>query len=72
MGRPVVAQDTGSWLPLSEGFRTFADPAGAASSLAAVLTDPDAASAAARALAQERFASDLVLSALCERVGVLP
>jgi hypothetical protein len=71
-GRPVVAQDTGSSLPLSEGFRTFVDPAGAASSLAAVLTDPDAASAAARALAQERFASDLVLSVLCERVGVLP
>lgn len=71
-GRPVVAQDTCSFLAVGEGWWTFEDVAGAAQAVMEVAADPVAASQAARALAERCFDSDLVLGELCDRIGVAP
>jgi hypothetical protein len=70
--RPVVAQDTGSFLAGAEGWWTFEDPGGAAMAVKEVVADPVGACQAARALAERCFDSDLVLGGLCDRIGVSP
>ena len=70
-GRPVVAQDTGfsRYLPVGEGLLAFDDLAGAAEGVAAVRQRYARHAAAARALAESRFASDVVLDRLLEAVA---
>lgn len=73
-GRPAVVQDTG-WtqaLPAGEGLLGFSTPDEAAAAVRAVADDPEHHAAAARAMAEEHFASDVVLGRLCEDVGVAP
>jgi hypothetical protein len=62
-GRPVLVEDTGlrHWLPVGEGVVTFDDLAGAVAGIDAINADYEAHSAAARRLAEEVFAADLVL-----------
>lgn len=70
-GRPVVAQDTG-WsrhLPAGDGLLPFQDEAGAAEALRRVAADPAGHARAARAIAEEHFASDRVLGDLLAQVG---
>ena len=71
-GRPVVAQDTGwsSVLPAGEGLLAFTDVDGAADALADVDRRYDQHCDAARALAEEHFDSDTVLTGLLESAGV--
>ena len=70
-GRPVVCSDTGlDWLPTGEGLLPFGDAAGAAAALAAVQEDPAFHGAAARRLAEERFAARDVLAELLRAAGV--
>jgi hypothetical protein len=73
-GRPVVAQDTG-WtaaLPSGEGLLAFTDTASAAAALAEVAAAPERHARAARALAEEHLASDVVLPGLLDRLGARP
>lgn len=69
-GRPVVAQETGwsSHVPAGEGLLAFSSVAEAACALAAVTAEPERHRRAARRLAEERFASDVVLGSLLEEV----
>jgi glycosyltransferase involved in cell wall biosynthesis len=71
-GRPVVAQDTGisELYPVGEGLLTFDDPDGAAAALDDVAGDYGRHSRAARALAQERFESSVVLGRLLASLGI--
>ncbi len=69
-GRPVVAQETG-WsrrLPTGRGLFAFDDHEGAAEALARVAADPAAHGRAARAIAEEFFDSDRVLTDLLARL----
>ena len=70
-GRPVVAQETGysRYLPTGEGLLSFTDIDEAAAALATVRSDPARHARAARAIAEERFDSDRVLTDLLERVA---
>jgi len=70
-GRPGVVEATGAeaHLPASPGLRFFTDAAGAADALAAVEADWVAAARAARALAEEVFATSVVVPALLRTVG---
>lgn len=70
-GRPVAAQDTGfsEYLPTGEGLVTFSDTAGAADAVKRIDAEYDAHRAAARALAEDHFDSDVVLTRLLERLG---
>src|SRR4051812_23727717 len=65
-GRPVVCSDTGleDWLPVGEGLLTFDDVEGAARAVTAVEADVAAHGAAARRIAEEHFAADVVLADL--------
>ena len=69
-GRPVVAQDTGfgRHLPTGEGLLAFSTTAEAAGALDDVGRDYDRHRRAARALAEEYFDSDRVLTRLLERL----
>ena len=71
-GRPVLVQDTGlaDHLPVGEGLVTFDSLAGAREGEARIRGDYDAHSAAARAIAERYFDSDMVLSRLLDEVGV--
>jgi hypothetical protein len=65
-GRPVVAQDTGfaPYVPVGEGLFAFGDADEAAAAIDEVRCDYDRHRRAARALAEEVFASDRVLRRL--------
>jgi hypothetical protein len=67
-GRPVIVQDTGfgDVLPTGEGIVAFSTPEEAAEGIRAVEADYARHARAARALAEEFFDSDRVLSALIE------
>ena len=67
-GRPVVVQDTGfsGVLPVGEGILPFTTPDEAVAGIRAVEADYDRHSQAARAIAEEWFDSDKVLSRLIE------
>ena len=71
-GRPAVVQDTGwsSDLPSGEGLIGFSTLDGVLAAVTAVQRDPELHSKAARALAEEHFAAEVVLGRLCEEVGV--
>jgi hypothetical protein len=70
-GRPVIAQDTGfsAHLPVGEGLFDFATSADVLAAIEELERDYDRHAGAARALAQEHFDSDAVLSRLLERLG---
>lgn len=71
-GLPVVLQDT-AWsahLPTGEGLLSFDDLDGAIAALARVERDPNAHRQAARAIAEEHFAAEGVLTGLLERIGI--
>lgn len=71
-GRPVVTQDTGfgAALPTGAGLFAFADVEEAAAALHAVAADPAAQADAARQVARDHFAHDVVLPPLLEAVGL--
>ena len=70
-GRPVVAQETGfsRYLPTGEGLLAFSTIDEAVAAMEAVEAGYLKHCRRARALAEEHFRADLVLSALLERVG---
>jgi hypothetical protein len=70
-GRPVIAQETGwtRWLPAGEGVYSFETADHVIAATDAIRRDYAAQSRAARAVAEKYFDSDLVLSALLQRVG---
>lgn len=72
-GRPVLAQDTGlsSVLPTGDGLLRFASAADAAAGVDAIQRDYQRHRRAARALAEEYFDSQRVLTRLLERVGAM-
>jgi hypothetical protein len=67
-GRPVVAQETGfsEWLPTGSGLFSYSTPEQAAAALDEVAADYPRHRRAARALAEDVFDSDRVLSRLLE------
>jgi hypothetical protein len=71
-GKPVVAQETGfsRYLPVGDGLLSFETEDDALAAVEEVGRDYDRHSSAARALAEELFDSDRVLSRLLERVGL--
>jgi hypothetical protein len=71
-GRPVIAQETGfsRYLPVGDGLLSFQTEDDAVAAVDEVEREYDRHSAAARALAEELFDSDRVLSRLLERVGL--
>lgn len=70
-GRPVLAQETGfsRYLPTGAGLRAFSTLDEAAEGLRAIRRDYRWHSRAARALARNRFDSDIVLASLLQRAG---
>jgi hypothetical protein len=71
-GRPAVVQDTGfgELIAPHEGLLPWSDLGEAAVALAAAEADYDGHCQGARALAEERFGSDLVLGEMIERIGL--
>jgi hypothetical protein len=71
-GRPVLAQDTGlaGLYPTGTGLVTFRTPDEAAAGVAAIEEDYPRHARTARALAEEFFDSDRVLTRLLDRLGV--
>lgn len=71
-GRPVITQDTGFGPILGDGNGLFAftDEDSAAAAVETVWGDYPAQSRAARDVARACFDSDVVLGALCDRVGL--
>ena len=71
-GRPAVVEDTGfgEYLPVGEGLFPFTDREGACQALRQVEADPERAGAAARAIAEEHFDSDKVLTGLLRECGL--
>lgn len=69
--RPVVTQDTGwsSYLPTGEGLFAFNNQQEAIEALLDVAADPNKHARAARAIAEEYFASDRVLSKMLTQMG---
>jgi len=67
-GRPVLIEDTGlaDWLPVGEGLVTFDDPAGAAAGVERINSDYERHCQAARALAENVFATEKILPALLD------
>jgi hypothetical protein len=67
-GRPVAVEDAGlgDWLPVGEGLLTFQDLESARAAIAAINADYEGHRRAARALAENCFATDRVLPALLE------
>ena len=70
-GRPVIAQDTGfsRWLPTGEGLFAFQTENDILAAIEALNHDYARHACAARAIAQEYFASDKVLSTLLKHLG---
>jgi hypothetical protein len=70
-GRPVVAQDTGfsAYLPTGAGLLSFTETQGAADAVKRIDAEYEEHRAAARALAEEHFDSDRVLTRLLDRLG---
>jgi hypothetical protein len=70
-GRPVLAQDTGfgAALPTGDGLLSFATDVDALAGLDSIETNYTRHREAARALAQQHFDSDRVLTRLLDRVG---
>jgi hypothetical protein len=73
-GRPVLAQDTGfgAVLPTGAGLFAFSTADDVADALEAIQFDYGRHSRAARAIAEEYFDSDRVLTRLLRAVGALP
>ena len=73
-GRPVVVQDTGfsRVLPCGEGLVPFRTPSEAADGIRDVMANYERHSNAARAIAEEYFASDTVLGRLIEDAFRMP
>jgi len=71
-GRPAVVEDTGfgAYLPVGQGLFPFEGPEAACSALARVEADPARAGNAARAIAEEYFDSDKVLTGLLRQCGL--
>jgi hypothetical protein len=71
-GRPVILQDTGfsNVLPTGQGLLAFTGPDDAAAAVEAVTADYEKHSRAARELAQEYFAHDVVLPRLLADAGL--
>jgi hypothetical protein len=71
-GRPVIAQDTGfsRYLPTGEGLFAFSTTDEVVDAIGRLRTDYERHARAARALAEEHFDSDVVLSRLLDRVGL--
>ena len=69
-GRPVVAHDTGfgRFLPCGDGLLAFSTAAEAAAAIERVRSDYEHHRQASRALAEEHFDSDIVLTRLLEAV----
>jgi hypothetical protein len=67
-GRPVLVQDTGlgDWLPTGEGLLTFSDISGALRGIEEINNDYEAHRRAARLLAEQYFAAELVLPPLLD------
>jgi hypothetical protein len=72
-GRPVLVQDTGlaQYLPTGRGLMTFSTMEEAVAGIEAINTDYTGHCAAARKLAEEKFAAPVVLQSILERAGVL-
>ena len=72
-GRPVIAQDTGfsRYLPTGSGLMSFTRQDEAADHAEALRLDYGAHSRAARAIAEEYFDSDRVLTGILQRVGAV-
>jgi hypothetical protein len=70
-GRPVIAQETGfsQWLPTGHGLFAFRGAEGVLEAIDRLATDYRRESAAARAIAEELFDSDKVLSLLLDKAG---
>jgi glycosyltransferase involved in cell wall biosynthesis len=70
-GRPVIAQETGfgRFLPVGEGLFSFETSDDVLAAIDELRSDDRRHSRAARAIAEEHFASDRVLTALLETVG---
>jgi hypothetical protein len=70
-GKPVLAQDTGlkDLYPVGAGLLTFRTPEEALAGVEEVEADYERHARAARAVAEERFDSDRVLSRLLARLG---
>ncbi|MDQ4070630.1 MAG: hypothetical protein M3203_14335 [Actinomycetota bacterium] len=73
-GRPVLVQETGfsRSYPTGEGLVPFTTLDEAVAGVESILDDYERHCRAARRLAEEWFASDRVLTRLCEEVGVAP
>jgi hypothetical protein len=71
-GRPVIAQETGfsRFLPTGEGLLPFETEDDAVAAIGELESNYERHSAAARALAEEHFDSDAVLTALLAKVGL--
>jgi hypothetical protein len=71
-GRPVLVQDTGlaDHFPVGDGLVTFDSLTGARDGEARIHADYQAHAAAARAIAERYFDSDMVLGRLLDEVGV--
>jgi len=71
-GRPVVNQDTGfgSVLPTGEGLFSFDSPDSAAAAMAAIEADYSRHAGAAREIAREHFAHEVVLGRMLEDLGI--
>jgi hypothetical protein len=71
-GRPVLVQDTGlgAQYPVGEGLVTFESLAEARDGEERIVADYPAHAAAARAIAERYFDSDLVLGRLLDEVGI--
>ncbi len=71
-GRPVLAQETGfsHHYPTGEGLLAYSTPEEAVAGVEEIVRRPDRHARAARALAEEYFDSDKVLSRLLQQLGV--
>jgi hypothetical protein len=66
-GKPVLIEDTGlDWLPSGAGLLTFSNVEQAVAGVETINSDYTKHSAAARALAEQHFSTDVVLPALIE------
>lgn len=73
-GRPVITQDTGfgDWIDTDSGLLSFDSPESAADAIARVDCDYAAHCRRARAIAEEVFDSNAVLTSLIERATQIP
>ena len=71
-GRPVLAQDTGfrERYPIGDGLLAFSDLDEARAGVEAITAEPDRHRRAAREIAEEHFASEVVLPRLLDRLAL--